>query len=127
MAEFVAVPFYEPGTDITATADGEAVIGKRFVIISDDQNADGTLAVTHAAAAGRIAGVSDRSAADGGRLGVMRAPGRVVPVLASAAIAAFAEVEVAADGKAVTKTAGVAVGYAITAALINTDAKISLY
>lgn len=127
MATNVATPFYEPGHDLTGIADGAAVIGKRFVQINGDQEANGEIPVIHAAAAGRVAGVADRDAADGKRLGIIRGPGRVVPVLAEAAIDAFEEVEVGTAGQAIPLAAGVAVGYAITGAAINTDAKIHLY
>lgn len=43
------------------------------------------------------------------------------PVVAGAAIAAGAAVEVAADGKAITKTTGIAVGRALTAASADGD------
>jgi hypothetical protein len=46
----------------------------------------------------------------------MRGNSRVVFVNAGGAIAAFAEVEVGTNGQAVTKSAGVAVGFAVTAA-----------
>lgn len=116
---------YEPGADITGHASA-AVTGKRFLKISGNRT-DGNIAVAHADAAGRVAGVSKYDAASGQKVGVMRGNSRVVHVLASGAIAAFAEVEVGANGVAVTKAAGIAVGYAVTAAADGADAQISLY
>lgn len=127
MANNVCIPFYEPGQDVTGKADGAAVIGKRLVKINDDQNSDGTFPVIHAVAAGRAFGVADRDAADGKTLGIVRGPGRIVPIRAVAAIDAFEEVEVGAAGQVTPLANGVAIGYAVTAALINTDAKICLY
>jgi len=60
-------------------------------------------------------------------VGIKRGKDRVTFVTASGPIAAFAEVEVGAAGVAVTKTSGVAVGYAVTAAASGADAEISLY
>lgn len=127
MANNVAIPFYEPGHDLTGKATG-AVTGKRCVTITGNQNPDGTIPTAHAAAGARIAGVADRDAAVGKTHGIIRGPGRVVPILAEAAIAAFQEVQVGANGQVTPLVAGgVAIGYALTAAAINTDAKIHLY
>jgi ABC-type molybdate transport system substrate-binding protein len=52
---------------------------------------------------------------------------RVVKVTAGGSISAFAEVEVGNPGKAVAKSSGVAVGYALTQGSNNNDAEISLY
>lgn len=129
------IPFYKPGADITGHASA-AVTGKRFVKISGNRQSGPGLASTaeggnyqinHATAAGRICGVAAHDAALGAKVTIVRGPGMVVPVRAEAAIAAFEEVEVGTNGQAVPKAAGVAVGYAMTAALINTDAEICLY
>jgi hypothetical protein len=80
-----------------------------------------------ATAAGRVVGVARSDAASGELVTIARGGGRVVRVTAGGSIAAFAEVEVGSAGKAVTKSSGVAVGYALTAATNNTDAEISLY
>lgn len=116
---------YEPGADITGHATA-AVTGKRFLRITGDRT-DGNISVAHATAAGRVCGVSKYDAASGKKVGVMRGNSRVVHVEAGGAIAAFAEVEVGASGTAVTLSAGVAVGYALTAAADGDDAQISLY
>ncbi len=116
---------YEPGKHITGHCSA-AVTGKRFLKISGNRT-DGNIAVAHADAAGRIAGVSAYDAAINKKVTVLRGNSRVVFVTAGGNIAAFAEVEVGANGVAITKNAGVAVGYAITAATNGNDAEISLY
>jgi len=116
---------YEPGRDITGHCSA-AVTGKRFLKISGNRS-DGNIAVAHADAAGRVCGVSAYDAAINKKVTVKRGNSRVVFVTAGGNIAAFAEVEVAAGGTAVTKAAGIAVGYAITAATNGADAEISLY
>jgi hypothetical protein len=74
-----------------------------------------------------VCGVAKYDAASGEIVGVARGNSRVTHVTADGAIAAFAEVEVGTTGKAKTKTAGIAVGYALTAAADGADAEISLY
>ncbi|HTW17074.1 MAG TPA: hypothetical protein VMF51_18230 [Nocardioides sp.] len=116
---------YEPGADLTVHASA-AVIGKRFLKISGNRTG-GLISVAHADAAGRAMGVSTQDAALGKPLGTHRGNSRVTFVTAGGNIAAFAEVEVGANGTAVTKAAGIAVGYAVTAAVNGGDAEISLY
>lgn len=116
---------YEPGRDLTGHATA-AITGKRFVKISGNR-VDGNVAVAHADAAGRVAGVSKWDAASGEKVGIARGNSRVTFVTTGGTIAAFAEVEVGANGLAVTKASGVAVGYAITGAASGADAEISLY
>lgn len=125
MAENVNIGVYNPGRDLTGKA-AAAVTGKRFLKISGDR-AGGNIAVEHADAAGRVAGVSKYNAASGELVGIMRGSARVVYVTAGAAISAFAEVEVGADGQAVPLATGTPVGYAITGAESDADAEISLY
>lgn len=119
------IDIYKPGGDITGRASA-TVTGKRFLKISGNRSG-GNIAVAPADAGGRICGVSKYDAAATAIVGVARGNARVVPVTADGAIAAFAEVEVGAAGKAKTKNAGVAVGYALTAAADGADAEISLY
>ncbi|GAC70734.1 capsid cement protein [Gordonia soli] len=119
------VGVYEPGRDITGRASA-AVTGKRFLKISGDRSS-GNIAVAHADAGGRVAGVSKYDAASGDIVGVTRGNSRVTFVKAAGNIAAFAEVEVGSAGQAITKASGVAVGYAVTAATSGADAEISLY
>ena len=125
-----AISFYEPGRNITAVTSA-AVTGKRFLAITGNRSTvastNGNITVAHAAAAGRICGVSQADANVGQLVGVVRGNSRVVPVTAAAAITAFQEVEVGANGQAVPRATGVAVGYAITAAALGADAQISLY
>jgi hypothetical protein len=116
---------YEPGKHITGHTSA-AVTGKRFLKISGNRT-DGNIAVAHADAAGRICGVSAFDAAINKKVTVQRGNSRVTFVTAGGNIAAFAQVEVGANGTAVTLAAGVAVGYAITAAVNGADAEISLY
>lgn len=129
------IPYYTPGDVITGYA-GAAITGKRFVRISASRQAGpalntsttgGNVTVAPATAAARVFGVAAHDAASGELVGVQKTPGSIVPVTAEGAIAFFAEVEVGTDGKAVTKTSGVAVGYAVTAATDATDAQICLY
>lgn len=120
------VEIYEMGRDITGRASA-AVTGKRFLKISGNRSG-GNIAVNHATAAGRTCGVAKYDQPTvGGIVGVARGNSRVVPVTADGNIAAFAEVEVGSAGKAKTKDAGIAVGYALTAATDGNDAEISLY
>lgn len=119
------VGVYEPGRDISGRASA-TVVGKRFLKISGNRS-NGNIAVAHADAAGRVCGVSKYDAASGDVVGVARGNSRVTFVTAAANIAAFAEVEVGTAGQAITKTAGIAVGYAVTAATSGGDAEISLY
>jgi hypothetical protein len=119
------VSIYEPGANISGRAKTD-VIGKRFLAIVGNRDG-GNISVGHATAAGRVCGVSKYDAAAGEIVGVARGNSRVTYVTAAGAIAAFAEVEVGADGKASTLAAGEPVGYAVTAATDGGDAEISLY
>jgi hypothetical protein len=118
------VRVYEPGRDVTGQATA-AVTAKRLVAISGDRAASGNLSVAHATAAGRAFGVAKHDAASGELVSVAR--GGVVKVTAMGAIAAFAEVQVGANGTATTLAAGKAIGYAVTGAADATDAQIALY
>lgn len=90
-------------------AAAAAIAAERFV----------TTAGAYAAAAGNADGVSQTEAAIGD-LFAMDAAGTAV-VTAGGAIAKDAYVEVGADGKAVTRTAGIAVGKALQAAAADGD------
>lgn len=127
MAENEAIPFYEPGGSITGEVATADVTGKTFVEISGNRTTAGNVAIDTATAAGRIFGVAAHDAAVGEVVDVMRTPGIVVPVTASGAIAAFEEVEVGAAGAALALAAGIAVGFALTAAADGEDAQICLY
>lgn len=123
------IPAYRPGADVTATAGAGGVIGKTFVNISAGLDvAVGTpIAVVTAAAAGFSVGVASRDAAVGAKLHVLRNPGEVVPVTAGGAIAVGAEVEVGANGRAVTLAAGKPRGRAWSTGTAGNDVFIELY
>lgn len=115
---------YSPGADITAEATA-AVTARRLVAISGNRVNGGNLSVEHATAAGRVFGVAGNDAAQGDLTTVVR--DGIVKIDAGGSIAAFAEVEVGTAGRVVTKSAGVAIGYALTQASNNTVAEIALY
>ena len=122
------IPLHEVGPLTCVTT--AAVTGKRFVGVSGAANpTTGVLTgVAHATAAAKALGVAVRDTASGGRVAVELRPGTIVPVTCSAAITAGAEVEVATGGKAVTKSAGVAVGQALsTTGAADTDVFVKLY
>lgn len=117
---------YDPGANITGEATA-TITAKTFLAISGNRTSGGNIAVAPATAAGRVAGVARNDAASGELVTIARGNSRVVKVTAGGTIAAFAEVEVGTAGKAVAKSSGVAVGYALTGATNNNDAEISLY
>ncbi|MDV7101660.1 DUF2190 family protein [Gordonia amicalis] len=114
---------YAPGADVSAEATA-AVTGRRFVGISGSRASGGNISVAHATAGGRAFGVAKHDANTGELVGVAR--DGIVWVRAAANIAAGADVEVGTAGQAITRTSGVAVGYAVTAAASGTDAEIAL-
>lgn len=125
-----SIPLFRPGQDISATASA-AVTGKRFVAWTG-----GLLPLTspktlptaaHATAAGTVAGVSSYDAPSGSRFAIQRGSGLVATVTAGGNFAALSEVEVGANGKAVVKAAGVAVGRALSAGSTDTDCYVELY
>lgn len=121
------IPFEEPGARITGHASA-AVTGKRFLKVSGNrETTDNNVRVAHADAAGRIIGVAGFDAAINKKVTVIRGAGMIVPVTADGAIAAFAEVEVGANGKAKTIGGGIPVGVCMTAVIDGADAQISLY
>lgn len=138
MAKNECIPFYDEGDEITGHVD-VAVAGKTFVKVNNNiqsgpglsapgaSGGGGNIRIAPATAAGRSFGVAAYDAAVGSKVTVLRAPGLVLPVVAGAAIAAFQEVEIGANAKAVPLAAGKAVGYALTAAAQDADAMIHLY
>lgn len=119
---------YEPAQNITGHCSG-AVTGRRFLKITGNRTtADGcnNITVAHATAAGRTCGVSDQDAASGKHVGIHRGKDRVTFVDVVGTVAAFGEVEVGANGTAVPKSAGIAVGYAVTG-VADAVGEISLY
>jgi hypothetical protein len=90
-----------------------AVTGGRFVKISATVEAtDGNPVVAHAGAGEKVFGVAMHDAAIGAFVTVAR-PGDVMPVTSGAAVAAGAEVQSDANGKAITLAAGKSAGIAI--------------
>lgn len=123
-----SIPLYRPGADLTAKAGG-AIVGKTFVDISAPVNATAgePATVVTATAAGLTVGVASRDTASGAKLHVLRGVGSIVPVTAGGTIAAGAEVEVGANGRAVTIASGKARGRAWSAGTSGNDVFIELY
>lgn len=122
------IPAYRPGADVTAIAGG-AITGKTFVNVSAalDVAAGTPVTVVTATAAGLTFGVASRDTASGAKLHVLRNPGEIVPVTAGGNIALGAEVEVGANGRAVTLDSGRARGRALSAGTSGNDVFIELY
>lgn len=123
-----SIPAYEPGDALTVTA-GANVVGKTFVDISGALNVTtGTVATAvTATAAGLSIGVASRDVVSGAKLLVLRDKGSVVPVTAGGNITVGAEVEVGANGRAVTLAAGKARGRAWSTGVAGSDVFIELY
>lgn len=130
-----AIVLYRPGADLSCIPT-TAVVGKRCVKLSASRSSGpglsstsegGNYKVAPADAGERILGVAGWDEAAGGLVNVICGPGVIVPIYAGAAIAFDEEVEVGATGKVIPRNAGVAIGRAMTAALIDTDAEIRLY
>ncbi len=123
------IPLYLPGDQITATVGAGGVTGKTFVDISAAvAPSTGVLAtVVTATAAALSVGIACYDAAAGGVVTVFRQKGAVVPVTAGGVIAVGAEVEIGANGKAVTIASGKARGRAWTLGANNADVFIELY
>ncbi|MBF6315041.1 capsid cement protein [Nocardia farcinica] len=119
-----AAPLFRPGKDITGLATA-AITGKTFVDVSANRGADGLIRVATAAAGARAFGVAAADIASGGHGAILR--GGVVPVTAGGAIAAGAEVEVGASGRAVTLASGKAVGKAVETGTNGNDVFVALY
>ena len=119
------IPLYRPGRDVTAVTT-TAVVGKTFVLWSAALTT-GLPSVATATAAGKVSGVAAYSAASGARVAVIRGAGLILPVTAGGTIAALAEVEVGATGRAVTIASGVAVGRALSAGTSGNECIIELY
>lgn len=118
-----AIPFFRIGQDITGLVVTAAVTGKRFVIWAVGGR-PGQPAITVSTVGVRPAGVAGHDQAVGGYVHVLH--GGVVPIVAAADILANAQVQVAADGKVVTLSTGVAVGTCIANVTAGDDAAIHL-
>lgn len=123
MASNACVPMYEPGKDVTCKATAN-VTGKRFVAISGNGTKPNPSAA-HCAAGAKAFGVAAYDAATGDEFPIKRQG--IVPVLAAAAITANQEVEVGANGQAIVKAAGIAVGRAIFDAANGAVVYVDLY
>ena len=123
------IPVYTPGADVTATAGSGGVVGKTFVNISAalDVTTGTPITVTTAPVAGLSVGVASRDTAAGGKLHVIRDKGIILPVTAGGTIALGAEVEVGANGRAVTLASGKARGRAWSAGTSGNDVLVELY
>jgi hypothetical protein len=110
-----AIPYFEDGDELTATAT-VAVTGKRFVRITGDLQADGTLSCGPAAAGAVVLGVAMYDAAIGRRFTLHTInSGNVVPVTAGAALVAGTRVASDATGQAVAAAGGApALGIVLT-------------
>ena len=118
-----AKPLFRPGADVTVKTTA-AVTGKTFVAVSGNRDSDGLIKCATAAGAAKAFGVAARDVASGDVGLVLR--GGIVNVTAGGAIAAGAQVEVGAGGKAVTLASGVAVGHAVETGTSNNDVLIAL-
>ena len=82
----------------------------------------------YATAAAAIGGVFMYDGASGGKVGVLRGKGAVVPLKTGAAITQGAEVEVGTNGRVVTFSAGIKIGRAMkTAAGADVLIPVELY
>jgi hypothetical protein len=132
------VPFYRPGQDITCKAS-VALTGKTFCMISgnrtsgagaagvglDSSNTGGNYVIGKPSAGGRVFGVVGYDVPINGLVPVKREG--ILPVTASGAIAAGAEVETTAAGLAITRTTGIPVGVCLNGCANGEDAEIQLY
>lgn len=123
------IELFRPGQDISAKASA-AVTGCRFVAWTgyfDTANPSTLPTAAHATAAGAVAGVAAYDAANGARFAIKRGKGVILPVTAAAGITAGAEVEVGANGQATTKSAGIAVGRAVSTGTTGNLLYVELY
>jgi hypothetical protein len=130
----LATPYYDEGDEVTAYCSA-AVTGKTFVKISGPRQAGnprqgvsdavtgGNITIAPCGAGDPVFGVAAMDCAAGNLVTVYRAP-KIVPVTASAAIAAGAEVGAAAGGQAVTGTGG---GQAIDTGVAGQDVGVALF
>lgn len=139
MALNECIPFYEPGKDLTGhvTKSG-GVTGCTFAAMDatgeghpstavSDATSGGNLPVTTPAAGGDTVGVFGHDAAQGKKVKLVRGAGKVVPIKASGAIAAGAEVQTTAAGLAIVLSDGKARGRCWRDATDGSLAMIELY
>lgn len=126
-----AIPFYEDGDELTCTATA-AVTGKRFVRITGNRQADGTISVGPCGAGQKPLGVAMFDAGVGKRVTVHSIDSHhCMPVTASGAIAAGDSVASGAAGVAVVAggapgTVVHCAGIAVNGAADGADAQVSL-
>lgn len=121
------IPLFRPGADLTVLTTA-AVTGKTFIDLDGARDAaSGLIKAKTATAAGPTFGVAVMDAPSGARVAVIRGRNSIVPVTAGGTIAAGAEVEVGANGRAVTLASGRARGRAIEAGTSGNDVFIELY
>jgi hypothetical protein len=132
------IPIYEPGGTLTCHAS-VAITGKRFVSVTAepqgplvtglDTDADGgNIIVGQPTTGGRVLGVANRDVASGGKVGVLCTPGLIVPVTASATLAATNQVATTNDGRARPAASGdYAIGLCVGGAAAAADAAVKLY
>lgn len=118
-------PLFRPGAEVTALTTA-AVTGKRFVGVSATRDTvTGLVKVAHATGATKPFGVAAADIASGKPGLVQR--GGILFVTSGGAINAGAEIEVGANGKAVTKASGVSVGVALeTVGATDLDVLVAL-
>jgi hypothetical protein len=101
------IPIFEEGDWVTGTATAD-VVGRQLVKISGDKQADGTYSFAPAGAGDVAIGIAGFSAKSGKRVTVamIDAVDSIMPLLASAAVAAGDHLKPAAAGQVVTTTTG---------------------
>lgn len=122
------IPFKEDGDRVTCTPT-VAVVGKTFVSISGDRNADGTYSIAPTPAGGKPFGVACWDAAVGKKVTVITIDaGEIVPITVGAvALAAGASVTADANARAVVVAGGGrAHGLVLSGAAPGTDAHVKL-
>lgn len=120
------IPFKEHADRLTCTPS-TAVIGKRFVSLAGDRQADGTYTIAPSANAGKALGVACWDAGVGAKVTVVSVDaGDIVPVRAGAALTAGASVMSDATGQAIVATGAAALGICMTGCASGADAQIKL-
>lgn len=96
------IAFKEPADRITVRA-ATAVTGRRLVMITGNETAEGLPSVGHTAADGDLAlGVVEQTAAAGANVGLIRIEaGHIVPLSAAGAIAAGESLMATVDGEVI--------------------------
>lgn len=141
------IPTKTPALTITAKC-GAAVTGKRFVKVTANRtggsinvaspgdprsvlstDVENVYVVQNCSVSGEASiGVAKYDAASGAEVGIYCVgAGHILPITAGATIAAGAEVQTDATGKAITLASGKAVGYAMDGGTANQDCEIKLY